>query len=158
MLRLSKLTDYAVVVLVRLSGMDGVQTSPGIAASTGIPEPTVAKVLKILAGGDLVTSQRGARGGYRLNRPLSDIPVADVIAAIDGPIALTACVDGSVTECESVGLCAMRGRWDPVNDAIQTALSSITLAEMQFSSIPPAFRAPKQRPHVPSQSPLRAAE
>jgi FeS assembly SUF system regulator len=158
MLRLSKLTDYAVVVLVRLSGMDGVQTSPGIAAATGIPEPTVAKVLKILAGGDLVTSQRGARGGYRLNRPLSDIPVADVIAAIDGPIALTACVDGSVTECESVGLCAMRGRWDPVNDAIQTALTSITLAEMQVSSIPPAFRVPSRRPPAPSQSPLRAAE
>ena len=68
MLRLSKLTDYAVVVLVRLAGMDGVQTSPGIAAATGIPEPTVAKVLKTLAAGDMVSSQRGARGGYRLNR------------------------------------------------------------------------------------------
>jgi len=56
MLRLSKLTDYAVVVLVRLSRMDGVQTSPGIAAATGIPEPTVAKVLKILAGSNLVSS------------------------------------------------------------------------------------------------------
>ncbi len=68
MLRLSKLTDYAVVVLVRLSALDGVQTSPGIAAATGIPEPTVAKVLKTLAASDLVSSQRGARGGYRLNR------------------------------------------------------------------------------------------
>ncbi len=71
MLRLSKLTDYAVVVLVRLSGMEGVQTSPGIAAATGIPEPTVAKVLKNLAASDLVSSQRGARGGYRLNRDLA---------------------------------------------------------------------------------------
>ena len=78
-----------------------VQTSPGIAAATGIPEPTVAKVLKTLAAGGLVASQRGARGGYRLLRPLAAIPVADVIAAIDGPIALTACVDGSATECES---------------------------------------------------------
>ena len=59
MLRLSKLTDYAVVVLVRLSREAGVQTSPGIAATTGIPEPTVAKVLKILAAGGLVASQRG---------------------------------------------------------------------------------------------------
>jgi FeS assembly SUF system regulator len=142
MLRLSKLTDYAVVVLVRLSGLDGVQTSPGIAAATGIPEPTVAKVLKILAGSQLVTSQRGARGGYRLNRDLADIPVADVIAAIDGPIALTACVEGSATECESSCLCPMRGRWDPVNDAIQAALSSITLADMQAPTIPAAFRLP----------------
>ena len=95
MLRLSKLTDYAVVVLVRLSRETGVQTSPGIAVGTGIPEPTVAKVLKTLAAGGLVASQRGARGGYRLLRPLSAIPVADVIAAVDGPIALTACVEAS---------------------------------------------------------------
>jgi FeS assembly SUF system regulator len=141
MLRLSKLTDYAVVVLVRLSGMAGVQTSPGIAAATGIPEPTVAKVLKTLAAGDLVSSQRGAKGGYRLNRDLAAIPIADVIAAIDGPIALTACVDGSASECESQGLCPMRGRWDPVNDAIHKALSGITLADMQKGR-PPAFRAP----------------
>jgi FeS assembly SUF system regulator len=141
MLRLSKLTDYAVVVLVRLSRMDGVQTSPGIAAATGIPEPTVAKVLKTLAAGELVTSQRGAKGGYRLNRQLSAIPIADVIAAIDGPIALTACVDGSVSGCESQGLCPMRGRWDPVNEAIHKALSGITLADMQTGLLP-AFRAP----------------
>jgi FeS assembly SUF system regulator len=145
MLRLSKLTDYAVVVLVRLSGMEGVQTSPGIAAATGIPEPTVAKVLKTLAAGDLVSSQRGAKGWYRLNRPLFTIPIADVIAAIDGPIALTACVDGSTSECESQGLCPMRGRWDPVNDAIHKALSGITLADMQ-KGLPPAFRVPVHQP------------
>ena len=141
MLRLSKLTDYAVVVLVRLAGMDGVQTSPGIAGATGIPEPTVAKVLKTLAASDLVTSQRGARGGYRLNRPLAAIPIADVIAAVDGPIALTACVEGSTSECESRLLCPMRGRWDPVNHAIHTALSTITLADMQVAPST-AFRVP----------------
>nr|WP_294501277.1 SUF system Fe-S cluster assembly regulator [uncultured Rhodopila sp.] len=141
MLRLSKLTDYAVVVLVRLSDMEGVQTSPGLAGATGIPEPTVAKVLKNLAASDLVSSQRGARGGYRLTRDLSSIPIADVIASIDGPIALTACVEGSGSGCESQGLCPMRGRWDPVNEAIHKALSSITLADMQMSLLP-AFRAP----------------
>jgi FeS assembly SUF system regulator len=149
MLRLSKLTDYAVVVLVRLSHMDGVQTSPGIAAATGIPEPTVAKVLKTLAAGDLVASQRGAKGGYRLNRELAAIPIADVIAAIDGPIALTACVDGSPAGCDSQGLCPMRGRWDPVNDAIHKALSGITLADMQVGLLP-AFRQPA--PQTPFQT------
>ncbi|HVZ10796.1 SUF system Fe-S cluster assembly regulator [Rhodopila sp.] len=159
MLRLSKLTDYAVVVLVRLSGMEGVQTSPGIAAATGIPEPTVAKVLKILAGSNLVSSQRGARGGYRLNRRLADIPVADVIAAIDGPIALTACVDGSLTECESICVCPMRGRWDPVNNAIQAALSSISLADMQDSAIPASLRVPAVRPPARfAPPPIPAAE
>jgi FeS assembly SUF system regulator len=147
-LRLSKLTDYAVVVLVRLSGSPGVQTSPGIAAATGIPEPTVAKVLKALAASGLVTSQRGARGGYRPVRPLEAIPVADVITAMDGPIALAACVDGSPTECESLSLCPMRGRWDPVNDAIHRALSAITLADMQEAAIPAVFRMP-ERPAAP---------
>ena len=142
MLRLSKLTDYAVVVLVRLSREAGVQTAPVIAASTGIPEPTVAKVLKTLAAGGLVASQRGAHGGYRLLRPLAAIPVADVIAAVDGPIALTACVEGSTVECETQCLCPMRGRWDPVNEAIQQALTTITLADMHEASIPRPFRIP----------------
>ncbi len=143
MLRLSKLTDYAVVVLVRLDSGTQVQTSPGIAATTGIPEPTVAKVLKTLAGAALVTSQRGAHGGYRLARALEDIPVGEVISAMDGPIALAACVDGSVTECESLALCPVRGRWDPVNEAIQAALAAITLADMREAAIPRVFRVPQ---------------
>ena len=142
MLRLSKLTDYAVVVLVRLSAGEAVQTSPGIAAATGIPEPTVAKVLKALSGSGLVASQRGAHGGYRLLRSLGGVPISEVIEAIDGPIALTACVDGGVGNCEAEHICPVRGRWDPVNDAIQQALSIITLADMRDASIPRAFRLP----------------
>jgi FeS assembly SUF system regulator len=153
MLRLSKLTDYAVVVLVRLSHADTVQTSPGIAAAIGIPEPTVAKVLKTLAAGGLVASQRGARGGYRLLRSLSSIPVAEVIVAIDGPIALAACVDGTSGTCESESLCPMRGRWDPVNEAIQQALAAITLADMQEASIPRAFRLPAAHLALPATGP-----
>ncbi len=127
MLRLSKLTDYAVVVLVRLSHHQEVTTSPTLAQATGIPEPTVAKVLKALAGAGLVSSQRGARGGYRLARPLSDIDVGRVIAAIDGPISLTACVDGATGRCEAETVCQIRGRWDAVNDAIRSALAGVTL-------------------------------
>lgn len=148
MLRLSKLTDYAVVVLIRLSEADCgaglVQTTPGISAATGVPEPTVAKVLKALAGSGLVSSQRGARGGYRLLRPLSAITVADVITAIDGPIALTACVDGSVSACDVQSFCAVKGRWDLVNEAIHGALASITLSQMRGASVPIAFRLPAQ--------------
>ena len=145
MFRLSKLADYAVVVLVRLSRADSVQTSPGIAAAVGLPEPTVAKVLKAMAGPGLVVSQRGARGGYRLGRSLSAIPVADVIQAIDGPIALTACVEGG--ECESGCQCPMRGRWDPVNRAIRAALTAITLADMESARLPPAFQVLAADPH-----------
>lgn len=130
MLRLSKLADYAVVVLVRLSQGTPCQTSPGIAITTGVPEPTVAKVLKALASAGLVTSQRGARGGYRLAQPLSAISVAAVVTAIDGPIALTACVEGSSAGCDAECHCPVRGRWDLVNIAVREALSAITLADM----------------------------
>jgi FeS assembly SUF system regulator len=141
MLRLSRLTDYAVVALVHLGRSDLVETSPGIAAAIGLPEPTVAKVLKALANHGLVASSRGARGGYRLSKSLAEIPVADVILAIDGPIALAACVDGAVG-CESQSLCPVAGRWDPVNEAIRDALTAITLADMAEATIPRAFRAP----------------
>ena len=142
MLRLSKLTDYAVVVMAQLArdgaGPDGqVQTAPGLALTTRIAEPTVAKVLKILGHAGLVDSLRGARGGYRLARPLHAIPLSEVIVAIDGPIALTACVDGG--SCEAEGVCAMHGRWNPVNEAIRGALSTITLADLAGPARRPAF-------------------
>jgi Rrf2 family protein len=118
-----------------------VATTPGIAAAIGLPEPTVAKVLKALNGAGLVASTRGAHGGYRLARPLSAMSIAEVIVAIDGPIALTSCVDGAVG-CESQSLCPVAGRWDPVNDAIREALQNITLADMDEAAIPRAFRVP----------------
>ncbi|WP_428392117.1 SUF system Fe-S cluster assembly regulator [Lichenicoccus sp.] len=145
MLRLSKLTDYAVVVMVHLESCGGVTTSPSLALETGIPEPTVAKVLKALSGAGLVVSQRGPRGGYRLASDLAQVPVARVIAAIDGPISLTACVDGAVGGCEAQGLCPVRGRWDAVNAAIRTALTHITLADMRPQPRPAAF-VPDPRP------------
>ena len=145
MLRLSRLTDYAVVALVRLGQTAVVETSPGIAAAIGIPEPTVAKVLKALAGQGLVVSQRGARGGYRLARGLRSISIADVISAIDGPIALTSCIDGGFN-CTTHALCPMAGRWDPVNDAIRNALSAISLADM--SAAPSTFRVPPAAPRT----------
>jgi len=145
-LRLSKLTDYAVVVLARLEAEGGLQTAPGLAAATGIAEPTVAKVLKHLAHGGLVEGVRGARGGYRLARPLAAMLLSDVICAIDGPIALTACVDGASGCCETEAICAVRGRWDKVNEAIRGALSDITLADLA----PPAAAACR-RPTLPAQ-------
>ncbi len=150
MLRLSKLTDYAVLVLVQLARGAAVQTAPGIAAATLVPEPTVAKVLKILAANGLVTSLRGARGGYRLSRPLATLPVAEVIAAIDGPIALTACVEGSPTVCEQQGSCPMSGRWLRVNEAIREALADITLAEMigEPGIAAPPIAQPAPRPPI----------
>jgi FeS assembly SUF system regulator len=152
MLRLSKLTDYAVVVLVRLSEESGLQASGGIAGATGVPEPTVAKVLKIMTTAGLVLSQRGARGGYRLARPLATISIAEVIIAIDGPIALTACVEHSAMVCDSSSLCPVKGRWDTVNTAIQDALSAISLADMR-----PGHFFPLPAHHLPESKAPRSS-
>lgn len=146
MLRISKLADYAVVVLVRLASpirAGASQTAPGIAQATGVPEPTVAKVLKSLTGAGLVASQRGARGGYRLTRPLSLISVADVVAAIDGPIALVACVEHSASACDAECCCPARGRWDPVNTAVREALEQVSLAQLAANPGRPARSFPQ---------------
>ncbi|MBF0888206.1 MULTISPECIES: SUF system Fe-S cluster assembly regulator [Gluconobacter] len=128
MLRLSKLADYATVLLVHLGRHEGLATAAALAVETGVPEPTVAKLLKGLASSGLVLSHRGARGGYRLAGELEKVTVAAVIAAVDGPIAITACCDGR--ECEHSSLCGLSGQWDVVNDAILNTLNSITLADM----------------------------
>jgi FeS assembly SUF system regulator len=140
MFRLSKMSDYAVVVLSELGrdGGTGKRSATDLAAATGIAEPTVAKVLKLLGAAGLVTSQRGAQGGYRIARPLSRTAIADVIVAVEGPIALAACVEGATGGCEAEQSCPVRGRWDPVNTAIRRALSEITLADMQCPAwVPP---------------------
>jgi len=98
-----------------------------------------------LAGQGLVISTRGARGGYRLGRPLAQIAVAEVIVAIDGPIALTSCVEGSGGTCDSLPLCPVAGRWDPVNTAIRNALTKISLADMADAALPPGLRIPEPR-------------
>lgn len=131
MLKLSRLADYAVVILVRLGEMEGVTTSPSLAAETGVPEPTVAKVLKALSGQGFVLSQRGAKGGYRLARPLAEISVASVITAMDGRIALTACVDGG--GCDNGVSCSLCGSWDAINHAIRTTLEGISLENMRLN-------------------------
>ncbi len=156
MLRLSKMTDYAVVVLARLDDAEdgAVLTAPGLAGATGLGEPTVAKVLKILSHAGLVEGRRGATGGYRLARPLAAIPLTDVIAAIDGPIALTACVDNAAGFCDAEARCPVRGRWDPVNEAIRRALSGISIADLAGV---PAF-VPHPEPTAQRQTRYVAAE
>lgn len=156
MLRLSKLTDYAVLVLARMGPGPGapLSTAPALAARTALPEPTVAKVLKILAQAGLVEGLRGAKGGYRLARALSDIPLTEVIVAFDGPIALTACAEGGDGSCQTEGCCALRGRWDRVNAALRQALGNITVADLA----PPELAEPA-RPFIPDpdfRAPLAA--
>jgi FeS assembly SUF system regulator len=135
MFRLNRLTDYAVVVMTWMTYRpDAVHTAPQIATDTGIPLPTVAKLLNALARESLVLSHRGAAGGYTLGRRADEVSVAEIIQAMEGPIALTACVEGSAHHCDVECLCPMRGNWNQVNQAIYHALSEVTLADMAASA------------------------
>ncbi len=134
MFRLNRLTDYAVVVMAQMAQRgDEVRTASQISRATGVPLPTVAKILSALVREAMVFSRRGRAGGYILSRPAEEITVAEIIQAIEGPIALTACVDGNSGDCEMETLCPMRGNWDKVNQAIRGALSEVTLADMSHS-------------------------
>lgn len=130
MLKIGKLTDYAVAVTGALARNDAAASASVLAQHTALPEPTVAKVLKLLAKSGLVVSQRGAAGGYRLARPAAEISVASLVAAIEGPIELVACVDGKAESCCHSRTCPSQGKWDKVNTAVRVALEEISLSEM----------------------------
>lgn len=130
MFRINKLTDYAVVLLVDMARSGRTRSAQEIAADTGVPLPTVAKVMKALARDGLVVGTRGAGGGYGLGRRPEEITVADMIQAVEGPIALTSCVETADDDCGIESLCPMHGHWNRVNRAVHAALNGVTLAEM----------------------------
>lgn len=139
MFRLNRLTDYAVVVLAQMAlRPERLVNAAQMAQDTGVPQPTVAKVLNLLAKGGLIDSQRGATGGYSLAKPADQIDVAAIIQTMDGPIALTACVEAATDTCSVESLCPMRGNWERVNTAIRSALAGVTLADMAlpFAALP----------------------
>ena len=133
MLRISKMTDYAVVLATHLATAEGPHAARDLAVQTQIPEPTASKVLKKLARAGVVVSQRGAKGGYTLARSPEQIGVDEVIEAIEGPIAVTECSDETTDSlCEYETNCGVRANWQRINVAVQRALSEITLADMAF--------------------------
>jgi len=130
MIILSKLADYGVIVASHLAAHPERQINAAqLAAETRLPRATVAKLLKTLAHAGIVAGARGAAGGYRLARAAAAIPVAEVVAAIDGAIGVTQC-SIHAPACERTEFCPTRPHWRRINDAVGAALSAITLAEM----------------------------
>ena len=146
MIRLSRLADYSVVLMTHFANLPGrLDSSAEAATATGIPEPTAGKVLKALARSGLLGSQRGINGGYALARPALEITIADIVAAVDGPIAITECLETDDSGCsiETVG-CPTRGNWERINQAVHAALDQVTLADMALPC--PVFVAPPACP------------
>lgn len=134
MLRLSKLSDYGIVILASMAEFDeDNHTALSLADRTRIPGPTVSKLLKALTLSKLVRSVRGRNGGYFLNRAPEEISVTQIIEAIEGPMAITECgLDGG--SCELEAHCHTRPHWRDINHAIREALEGVTLRQLAASS------------------------
>ncbi|HYX73733.1 MAG TPA: SUF system Fe-S cluster assembly regulator [Steroidobacteraceae bacterium] len=145
MLRITRLTDYATVLLATLaSEPQRVQTAASLAEQTRIAAPTVSKLLKQLQRAGLVTSTRGLRGGYQLARPATQISAAGILDALEGPVALTDCSAGH-GHCEIEESCRVGRVWQRLNLAIRRALYEVTLAQLAGLDAPPARLAALER-------------
>jgi len=130
MLRISKLTDYGTVVLACLADPpERRRTASEVAEHTRLALPTVSKLLKSFHRAGLVTSARGAHGGYQLARPASRISAASIINAIEGPVAITEC-SGNHSACDLETICSTGGSWQRINAAIRSSLDGISLAQL----------------------------
>lgn len=130
MIRITKQTDYGIVLLTHLAAHpDRPYNAPELSAEARLPLPMVSKILKLLAKEGLLVSHRGVKGGYSLSRAAAEITMAEIIAALEGPIAITECVSVE-SDCTHEALCPVRSNWRRINDAVRTALVGISLAEM----------------------------
>lgn len=131
MIRMTKQADYGIVLMTRMAcDSERFANASELAGDVQLPLPTVSKILKLLARAELLESHRGVKGGYCLAREAEGISVAEIISALDGPIAITECIDDAPGECTQESFCEVRANWQQINHAIRHALDNITLAEM----------------------------
>ena len=143
MMRLSRLADFAVVLMTHVAQHhEGVHTASEAAAATQLPVPTVAKVRARLCRERLLTSIRGVKGGYRLARPAAEISVGAIVNALDGPIALTQCIKLGPGRCEVEAVCPSRVGLHRINVAVHKALDDVSLADIAAPA--PAFQTSAQ--------------
>ena len=137
-MRLTHLADYAVVLMTaaarrepsaRLSATD-------LAQDTGVPLPTAQKLMQALAAGGLLVGQRGAGGGYALARPVSEISLADIVEAVEGPIVMTMCADGVNHECLLDAHCRVKPHMGIVGDRVRGALGAVSLESLAHDPLP----------------------
>lgn len=136
MLRVSRLTDYATVVMTCIAAHPGdVLSTAQIADAARLELPTVSKLLKLLGHAGLVESFRGVNGGYRLGKPAATITLADIVQAMEGPIGMTECSVAN-GHCERESSCGVAGSWKQVSGMVEVALRGVTLASMLSQSQP----------------------
>lgn len=139
MFRLSKTTDYGIVLMAQLAAnaaTDGhgvsqphTQNARELAETSDLPVPMVSKILKALAREGLLVSQRGAKGGYSLARPPEELSVSEMVRVLEGPVALTDCAIGPM-RCEHETMCAVREPWQVISRVVERALADVSLADL----------------------------
>jgi len=130
MLRMGKLTDYGIVLMVEMADRPThLYKAAELSEQLQLPQPTVSKLLQRLSLGGFLESTRGVNGGYRLAKAASEITVAGIIRSLEGQGGLTECVE-QPGACSQEDTCAIRGKWPAINAAIWHALTGITLADM----------------------------
>ncbi len=151
-LKLSRLTDYAAVVMAQIARHpEQPHAAAELAEAVSLPHPTVSKTLKMLVRAGLLESRRGAQGGYSLARPASRISASDIISAIEGPVAMTECSQAE-GDCDLVSVCGVSDNWQRVSLAVRALLDSVTLAHLADTT---PIKLPVQ---LPIQSVSLAAE
>ena len=137
-MRLSSMADYAVVIMSAASRHCGGArvSSVQLAEETGLPAPTVQKLVSRLTAAGLLRSSRGVGGGLKLARPAAAVSLADIVEAVEGPIALTACIEHGRHDCTLEEACAVRPHWPQVNAALRGALAQVSLIELARPSRP----------------------
>jgi FeS assembly SUF system regulator len=140
MFKLSKTTDYGIVLLAQLARDSSAepQNARELAAQSDLPVPMVSKVLKALAKEGLLFSHRGSKGGYRLAVEPEELTVAEMIRVLEGPVALTDCAIRPAL-CEHETMCAVRQPWQMISRVVEQALADITLADLVLGSPSPIF-------------------
>ena len=131
MIRLTRLTDYGIMLLTLFArdGRRGMKSARDLAAEAHLPLPTVSKILKLLARSGLLEAHRGVKGGFTLARQPAEIPMSEVISALEGPIGMTEC-SSEEGNCVIERFCCVRSNWMKINQVVRKALGQITLAEM----------------------------
>jgi len=135
--RMTRLTDYGIVLLtcVARDPRRPARSARELASEARLPRPTASKILKTLARRGLLTARRGVKGGFALARSPGEITVAEIVAALEGPVAITLCSGGE--HCGRERVCGVRSNWRRINQAVFEALRGITLADM-IHPLPPA--------------------
>lgn len=149
------MTDYGVVIMSEMAKIEGrTMTAPDLSLYTGLTVPTASKILRVLGKSDLLISSRGAHGGYRLARDPENISIAEIVRVMEGPVAVTSCVDESDINCSVETCCPMRGGWNKINQAINTAMEEVTLADMcqDHTATPNAQVRSSSEPASPAQA------